>query len=122
MVSVLVFMVLFLQPELSPAPEQQILIDNLQLYGGLLGLAAVVSMGIFFALTSQKESHDQYSKRLSVLHHAQYRSFFMRLFDGFVKGLGNSTDTSGLWLSGILSVGMWLNGAFAIFCLFKAFF
>ena len=45
----------------------------------------------------------------------------MRLFDGFVKGLGNTTDTSGLWLSGLLSVGMWLNGAFAIFCLFKAF-
>ena len=45
----------------------------------------------------------------------------MRLFDGFVKGLGNSTDTSGLWISGMLSVGTWLNGAFAIFCLFKAF-
>ena len=60
MVSVLVFMVLFLQPELSPTPEQQVLIDNLQLYGGLLGLAAVISMGIFFALTSQKKPHVPY--------------------------------------------------------------
>ena len=45
MVSVLVFMVLFLQPNLSPPPDQQILIDNLQRYGGVLGLAAVPRHG-----------------------------------------------------------------------------
>jgi uncharacterized protein (TIRG00374 family) len=121
MVSVLVIMVLFLQPELTPAPDQQVLIDNLELYGGLLGLAAVVSMGIFFTLTSQKEAARPIFLRITSIAPEPIQNFFMRLFDGFVKGLGNTTDTSGLWLSGLLSVAMWLNGAFAIFCLFKAF-
>ena len=121
MVSVLVFMVLFLQPELSPAPGQQVLIDNLQMYGGFLGLAAVTAMGIFFALTSQKEAMRPVFLTITSIAPQPIQNFFMRLFDGFVKGLGNTTDTSGLWISGLLSVGMWLNGAFAIFCLFKAF-
>ena len=47
--------------------------------------------------------------------------FFLRLFDGFVEGLGNTRDIKGIWQSGLLSIILWLNGALAIYCLFKAF-
>ena len=121
MVSVLVFMVLFLQPNLSPPPDQQILIDNLQRYGGVLGLAAVLAMGVFFFLASQKDSMRPVFERITSIAPIPIQQFFMRLFDGFVAGLGNSTDTKGIWQAGVLSVGMWLNGALAIYCLFQAF-
>ncbi len=121
MVSVLVFMVLFLQPDLSPPPEQQILIDNLQLYGGIFGIIAVVAMGIFFALASQRTATRHIFQQITSIAPTPIQRFFMRLFDGFVEGLGNSTDTKGIWQAGLLSVGMWLNGALAIFCLFQAF-
>jgi len=121
MVSVLVFMVLFLQPNLSPPPDQQILIDNLQFYGGIFGLVAVLAMGIFFFLASQKESMRPVFERITSIAPIPIQRFFMRLFDGFVEGLGNSTDTKGIWQAGVLSVGMWLNGALAIYCLFQAF-
>ena len=121
MVSVLVFMVLFLQPDLTPTPNQAELIKNLQFWGGLLGLCAMVAMGIFFALASQKEAMRPVFVQITSIAPRPIQTFFMRLFDGFVKGLGNSTDASGVWLSGVISVGMWLNGSLAIFCLFKAF-
>ena len=47
MVSILIFMVLFLQPSLSVPVEEQILIQNLQLYGGFFGLLALIAMAIF---------------------------------------------------------------------------
>ena len=55
MVSVLIFMVLFLQPDINPAPDQQILVDKLQLYGGIIGLIATLSMAIFFTLATKRK-------------------------------------------------------------------
>ena len=121
MVSVLVIMVLFLQPDLTPPPEQQLLIDNLRLYGGILGGCAITAMGVFFYLASRKRDTRHIFASIVKIAPPPIQRFFLGLFDGFVDGLANSTDTKGIWQAGILSVGMWLNGALAIFCLFKAF-
>ncbi len=121
MVSVLVIMVLFLQSDLTPPPEQQILIDNLRLYGGILGVCAITAMGVFFYLVSRKNDTRHIFASIVQIAPPPIQRFFLGLFDGFVDGLANSTDTKGIWQAGILSVGMWLNGALAIFCLFNAF-
>ena len=121
MVSVLVFMVLFLQPILNPQPDQVELIENLKFYGGIFGLIAMSAMAIFFYLASQKETARHIFFKITSIAPKPIQNIFMTLFDGFVSGLGNSTDTKGIWLAGSLSIAMWLNGAFAIYCLFKAF-
>ena len=121
MVSVLVFMVLFLQPDINPAPDQQILVDKLQLYGGIIGLIATIAMAIFFTLATKRNEARPIFVWITNIAPKPIQDFFLRLFDGFVQGLGNSTDTKGLWQAGSWSVLMWLNGALAIFCLFQAF-
>ena len=121
MVSVLIFMVLFLQPDINPAPDQQILVDKLQLYGGIIGLIATLSMAIFFTLATKREEARPIFVWITNIAPKPIQDFFLRLFDGFIQGLGNSTDTKGLWQAGTWSVIMWLNGALAIYCLFQAF-
>lgn len=121
MVTVLVFMVLFLQPSITPAPEQANLVHNLQLYGGIFGLIAIVAMGIFFYLASQRQQARNIFVSITSIAPQPIQRFFLRLFDGFVEGLGNSTDTKGMWQAGLWSVILWLNGAGAIYFLFQAF-
>lgn len=119
MVFVLIFMVLFLQPSFHISAENQILIHNLQLYGGIFGLVAFVAMGIFFTLATQN-ARPIFVKIISISPSPVQR-FFLHLFDGFIEGIGNAKDIKGIWRAGILSIILWLNGALAIYFLFFAF-
>lgn len=121
MVSVLIFMVLFLQPSLTVPIEEQILIQNLQLYGGFFGLLALIAMGIFFTLASRKTDSRHIFEKIVRIAPPPIQRFFLRLFDGFVEGLGNTRDIKGIWQAGLLSIILWLNGALAIYFLFQAF-
>lgn len=121
MVSVLIFMVLFLQPSLNVPVEEQTLINNLQLYGGILGIIALIAMGIFFVLASRKTDSRHIFEKIVAIAPAPIQRFFLRLFDGFVEGLGNTRDIKGIWQAGLLSILLWLNGALAIYFLFHAF-
>ena len=121
MVSVLIIMVLFLQPDLEVPAEEQILIQNLQLYGGIFGFIALVAMGLFFTLASQKVDSRHIFEKIVSIAPTPIQRFFLGLFDGFVEGLGNTRDIKGIWQAALLSIIMWLNGALAIFSLFQAF-
>lgn len=118
LVSVLCLMVLVLPED----PETQTdLVRNLKRYGGLFGLAAMIAMALFFALATQKTAARGIFEKIVAVAPGPVRGVFLRLFDGFVAGLGNARDLKGLLQAGALSVWMWLDGAVAIWCLFQAF-
>jgi glycosyltransferase 2 family protein len=118
LVSVLVVMVIVLPEE----PETQTdLVQNLKLYGGLFGAAALVAMLVFFALATRRTAARGLFAKIVAIAPAPVRDRFLGLFDGFVAGLGNARDPKGLLQAGGLSVAMWLNGALAIWFLFQAF-
>ncbi|MCB9781125.1 MAG: flippase-like domain-containing protein [Alphaproteobacteria bacterium] len=122
LVSVLVVMVLVLPTDLTNLPpEEQLLVKNLKLYGGLFGLAAVVAMGIFFALANGRATARRAFVAIASLGPPPVRDRVVQLYDGFVAGLGNTRDPKGLLQAGLLSVGLWLNGTLAIAVLFRAF-
>jgi glycosyltransferase 2 family protein len=121
MVSVLVFMVIFLGPDPQTSSENQVLVSNLKLYGAIFGAIASIAMAVFFLLASREQQSRHIFVRIVSISPQPIQNLFLRLFDGFVEGLANTQDKKGLWQAAVLSVWMWINGALAIFCLFKAF-
>lgn len=119
MVTVLVTMVLVL-----PTPEDTAdgeLVHNLKQYGGMLGGLALACLGVFFALANGEARARRIFVGIVSIAPPPLRRFFLRLFDGFVGGLGSARDISALARAGALSVWMWFDGALAIWCLFQAF-
>ncbi len=122
MVFVLVLMVLVLPGGETALPDsERELVENLKLYGGAFGLLASACMVVFFSLATQRTVARRTFAGIVSIAPAPVRDRFLDLFDGFVAGLGNTRDPRGLVQAGILSVGMWVNGALAIHCLFQAF-
>jgi len=117
MVSVLLMMVLFL----PGSPGDDVLVENLKLYGGVIGVGAVMAMGVFFGLATRERAARHTFERILVLAPQPLRDPMLNLFDGFVSGLGSTRDGRALVTAGALSVLMWLNGAVAIWMLFQAF-
>ena len=121
LVSVLLVMVLVLAEQPGGTGDEAELVSNLKLYGGLFGLVAAGCMAIFFALATRKTAARGVFARILRIAPGPVQGVFMGLFDGFVAGLGNARDPRGLLQAGALSVALWLNGALAIACLFRAF-
>jgi uncharacterized protein (TIRG00374 family) len=117
MVTILVIMVLML----PGSPGDDALVVNLYRYGSLIGFAALAALAVFFVLaTKENAARDVFEQILKIGPTAARRPF-LHLFDGFVAGLGSTRDRQSLWKAGVLSIAMWLNGAFAIWLLFQAF-
>ncbi len=121
LVCVLVTMVVVLPDDPTRGAEELELVDNLKLYGGMFGAVALGCMVVFFALASRGHQARGLFQRLSHLAPKPIASKFDELFDGFVEGLANARDLSGIWQAGLLSLGVWFNGALAIYVLFAAF-
>ena len=117
MVSILLMMVVVLPGN----PGNSELVGNLHRYGSLVGIAAISAMAIFFVLATRKTAARHLFAKILKLAPPPLRPPFLNLFDGFVAGLGSTQSRSALIQAGLLSVAMWLNGAVAIWCLFKAF-
>ncbi len=125
MITVMVLMAVVLpagvRGTVTVPPDQVELIRNLKLYGGLFGGAALAAMGVFFFLASREHAARNAFLALTRAAPGPLRRFLVGLFDGFVAGLGNARDRRGLVEAGLLSVWMWVNGAVAIWFLFRAF-
>lgn len=118
LVSVLVLMVVVL-PDLPGDGARRV--HNVKVYGGIVGVAAALAMTTFFVIATRPDkAHARFARLLSLLP-AQLRVRLLGIADGFVAGLANARDRSGMWQSLILSVWLWVNGAVAIQCLFAAF-
>lgn len=121
MVTVLALMVFLLGDSPKTNTENAILVNNLQLYGGIFGVFALLCMVLFFILTSRQEKARPVFEKIISICPEKLRVFFLRLFDGFVLGLISIQSKRAIVQAAGLSILMWLNGALAIFCLFKAF-
>lgn len=121
LLAVLLVMVAVLPQAPGATGAEAELVSNLKLYGGMFGLLAAACMAVFFALATQKTAMRRTFAAIVSIAPGPVQRFFLRLFDGFVQGLGNARDPVGLLQAGLLSVVMWLNGAVAIQCLFFAF-
>ena len=117
MVSILVMMVVALPGN----PGDSELVANLHRYGSAIGTVAVIAMATFFVLATRRTAARHIFAKILRLAPPPLRAPFLNLFDGFVAGLGSAQSRSALLQAGLLSVAMWLNGAVAIWCLFKAF-
>ncbi|MEC8193610.1 MAG: lysylphosphatidylglycerol synthase transmembrane domain-containing protein [Myxococcota bacterium] len=117
LVSILVLMILLL-PGTS---GDDILVANLYRYGSWIGFGAFISMMVFFLLATRGVQARGAFERILAIAPEPARRPFLHLFDGFVMGLGSSKSRSSVVKAAALSVGMWLNGAVAIWCLFQAF-
>ena len=78
-------------------------------------------MATFFILATREQAARSVFVRILSIVPSPARSPFLSLFDGFVAGLGSSRDKRSLWTSAALSIGIWVNGAMAIWVLFLAF-
>ncbi|MAY80656.1 MAG: hypothetical protein CL930_07710 [Deltaproteobacteria bacterium] len=117
LVSILLLMVL----TISEVPGDEQLIFNLYKYGGYLGCIALLAMTTFFVLATREQAARSLFVRILSIVPSPARPPFLSLFDGFVAGLGSSRDKRSLWTSAALSIGIWVNGAMAIWVLFLAF-
>ena len=121
MVSVLTVMLFFLDTQPQTNTENIILVQNLQRYGGYFGIFALFCMGIFFGLTAQKERARPLFELIIRPAPPPIQRLFLSLYDGFVQGLSAIQSPKAIFFSALLSIGMWLNGALAIYFLFQAF-
>jgi len=122
LVSVLLLMAIVLPGgDAGLPPDQADLVFNLKLYGGLLGAAATVAMITFFVLATHRVAARRTFSRIAHLAPPPVAEAFLRLFDGFVAGLGNARDPVGLGQAALLSMLLWFNGVVAISSLFRAF-
>jgi hypothetical protein len=117
MVTILVIMVLML----PGSPGDDALVVNLYRYGSIIGFGALAALAIFFVLATREHAARGLFEAILSLAPPAVRPPFLHLFDGFVAGLGSTRNKNSLWKAGLLSVGMWLNGAVAIWLLFQAF-
>ena len=117
MVSILLMMVVALPGN----PGNSELVANLHRYGSVIGVAAISALAVFFLLATRETAARHIFERILRLAPPPIRPPFLNLFDGFVAGLGSAQSRSALIQAGLLSIAMWLNGAVAIWCLFKAF-
>ena len=101
--------------------ENAILLFNLQKYGGFFGVFALCCMMIFFYLATRKEESRKIFMYFLKPTPLPIQNLFLKLFDGFVVGLGNSRDIKDVFISCMLSILLWSNGVFAIYCLFQSF-
>ena len=121
LVAVLVAMVLLLPDQLGGSAAEQTLVDNLQLYGGVLGIGALVAMSIFFALARVPERAKSLAALLLTGASERFRNRILSLLDACLAGFASAGDVALLRTSLGLSLVLWFNGSFAIFLLFKAF-
>lgn len=121
MISVLLLMVVVLPEGPSVGADQQHLVRNLKVYGGMFGLIAICCMVVFFVLATREQAARGVFAGIVRVAPGPVRDRLLSLFDGFVDGLGNARDARGLWQAGALSVFMWFNGALSIWVLFRAF-
>ncbi|MCB9744850.1 MAG: flippase-like domain-containing protein [Alphaproteobacteria bacterium] len=121
LLSVLLVTLFTIPVSLGSGPEDAELVQNLKLYGSLFGLAAMGAMAVFFLLATRGGPARAIFVRITQLGPPPVARRFVELFDGFVAGLGNARDTRGLVEAGLLSLGIWFNGALAIAVLFSAF-
>ena len=117
MVTILVIMVL----ALPGSPGNDTLVVNLYRYGSWLGFAALSAMGVFFLLATREHAARDVFQKILAIAPKPVQTPFLHLFDGFVAGLGSTKNRSALWHAALLSIGIWLNGALAIWFLFQAF-
>ncbi len=121
LVSVLVTVVVLMPDSIGQSGEDQELVRNLKLYGALFGAFALSCMAIFFALVTRGGPARRVFARIVSVAPRPVADRFLELYDGFVQGLGNTRDRSGLWQAAGLSLLIWFNGAVAIAVLFQAF-
>ena len=121
LLAVLTTMVLVLPVDVGSTPDEAELVRNLKLYGAMFGGFAFACMFVFFALASRGSDARRVFVRITALGPKPVANKFNELFDGFVAGLGNARDLSGMWQAGGLSLMIWFNGAVVIYVLFGAF-
>lgn len=121
LICVLLAMVAVLPRDPGRSAEDAVLVENLKVYGGLFGSAALVAMVIFFVLASRGAAAKSVFQMITRLAPKPVANKFDELFDGFVAGLGNARDPRGLVQAAAVSVAIWFNGALAIYVLFGAF-
>lgn len=121
LVAVLLVTILAMPERVGGDPEDLVLIRKLKIYGGVLGVVAATSLAVFFVLVDRGgAARGTFAKILGPLP-PPLRGVFLRLFDGFLEGLGSTRDRWGMVQAAALSLGIWFNGAAAIACLFVAF-
>ncbi len=121
LLAVLTTMVLVLPVDVGSTPEEAELVANLKRYGAMFGAFAFTCMFIFFALASRGSQARRLFQGITRIAPAPVARRFDELFDGFVAGLGNARDISGMWQAAAISLAIWFNGAGAIYVLFAAF-
>jgi glycosyltransferase 2 family protein len=107
--------------QIGASTEDLVLVDKLKLYGGALGAIAATSLGVFFVLVDRGVAARGTFARILTPAPPPVQRVFLKLFDGFLEGLGSTRDRVGLLQAGVLSLAIWFNGAAAIYCLFLAF-
>ncbi len=121
LVAVLVAMVLLLPDQLGGSGAEQTLVNNLQLYGGVLGIGALVAMSLFFALTRVPDRARTLGAWALKGAPEAVRARLLSLLDACLAGFASAGDVALLRSSLGFSLVLWFNGSFAIFLLFKAF-
>ena len=115
-----IFVLMMLVLPESSGPEGE-LVMNLRRYGALFGGAGTAGLLFFAFLVWRRARARGLFAHLVGLLPARFQTRALNLFDGFMDGLtalGRKRDVA---MVVSLTFLMWLNGAFAILLLFKAF-
>ncbi len=121
LVAVLIVTIVAMPEQIGASEQDLVLVQKLKLYGGVLGAVAATSLGVFFVLVDRGSAARGTFARLLSPAPPPVQRVFLRLFDGFLEGLGSTRDRKGLLQAALLSLAIWFNGAAAIACLFVAF-
>ncbi len=121
LVAVLIVTILTMPDQVGASAEDLVLVQKLKIYGGALGAIAATSLGIFFVLVDRGPAARGTFARILSPAPPPVQRVFLRLFDGFLEGLGSTRDRKGMVQAALLSLAIWFNGAAAIACLFVAF-
>ncbi len=118
----LLFVFLLMLSVLPPSqgPEGE-LVNNLRLYGLMLGGVGVLGMAVLAAMAVR---HSAIRHRLALLAQRlpeSMRQPILRLLDGLVDGILAMRNGRDVALAIFFSLLLWSNGVFAIWLLFQAF-